>query len=198
MNDTTLTLASASPRRREILETLGLDFRVLTVEADETFSALPPEEEAAALAVRKLEAFRERYGSDDHPWILTADTIVEHRGRKFGKPGDAGEAEVFLRLLSGSTHRVITGLAFFSRVRGLTRSVTATEVDFAPLTEKEIRGYITTEEWRGVAGGYRIQERASLLISGIRGSYSNVMGLPIHTFYGMLNHHTYPFPWGKG
>ena len=198
MIDTVLTLASASPRRREILETLRLSFVVRPVDVDESFSELPPKEEAAALAVKKMEAFRQRHSAEECPWVLTADTIVEHGGRKFGKPRDAGEAEGFLRLLSGRTHRVITGLAFSGPSQGFTRTVTVTEVDFAALTEEEIRGYIAAGEWRGVAAGYRIQERGSLPISGIRGSYSNVMGLPIHTFYGMLRHHKYPFPWGSG
>lgn len=198
MNNAVLTLASASPRRRKILETLGLSFDVRPVNIDESFSELPPEEEAAALAVRKMESFRVRHSAEEYPWALTADTIVEYGGRKFGKPRDSGEAESFLRLLSGRTHRVITGLAFSSPSMGFTRTVTVTEVDFALLSEEEIRGYIATGEWRGVAAGYRIQERGSLLIEGLRGSYSNVMGLPIHTFYGMLKHHNYPFPWGTG
>ena len=198
MSTMILTLASASPRRREILKTLGLNFRVQPVEVDESFSNLPPEQEAAALALRKMDAFREQFSAEEHPWVLTADTIVELEGRKLGKPGDAGEAERFLRFLSGKTHRVITGLAFRGPVLGVTGTVALTEVDFSVLREEEIRGYLATGEWRGVAAGYRIQERGSLLISGIRGSYSNVIGLPIHAFYGMLKHHTYPFPWGSG
>lgn len=190
-----ITLASASPRRREILTQMGLPFRVRPAEVDEkTVPGEPVEEAAARLSREKVEACIARYGRETFRWVLGADTLIELDGRPVGKPKDLYEASEMLRRFSGRTHRVVTGLSLYSASRGMILTERdVSEVRFAPLSDEEIAWYADTGEWRGAAGGYRIQERGACLIECIAGSYSTVMGLPIRTFYGMLRATTYPF-----
>lgn len=196
-----LILASASPRRKRLIEQMGLQVDVRPVDIDETFGTLPPKEEAIRLSKEKIEAalvdlngpqtsFHQT--DDGGPWVLAADTIVAVDEEKLGKPEDAEQAREFLLLMQGRSHQVITGLSMFSNGRGITSEAAVTEVRFAALNEAEIEWYLSTGEWKGVAAGYRIQEKAARFIPSISGSYSNVMGLPIHAFYGMLSAHGYP------
>ncbi len=176
---------------------MGLPFETCAVDADETPPAgMSPEGAVRVIAERKAEAARRTESSDRFDWILAADTVILDRAELIGKPADADEAAGLLRRFSGGTHRVLTGVALFVRSVGvLVSECTGTDVRFAPLSEEEVRWYVATGEWIGAAGGYRIQERGSCLVEEIRGSYSNVMGLPIRTIYGMVR--TYGYPVGR-
>lgn len=199
-----ITLASASPRRKVLIEQMGLPVEVCPVDLEEDFSDLPPEEDTKRLAGDKLRLYLQRAGIDtsnreycktgaaEELFVLAADTIVAKDGRKIGKPADREEAREFLELFSGTVHQVVSGLALYSRGKGITLESAVTDVRFAPLLQEEIEWYLDGEEWRGVAAGYRIQETGARFVESISGSYSNVMGLPIFTFYGMLRLHGYP------
>jgi len=143
---------------------------------------------------RKVEAVLALFRNEAPRWVLGADTVVEIDGVVLGKPSGGEEAERFLRLLSGRVHRVHTGLALHaSRSQPLEVEAVATEVRFRPLDDDEIRRSLESGEWAGAAGAYRIQERGAFLVQEIRGSWSNVVGLPLEAFYGMLRRTGYRF-----
>jgi len=172
-----LILASASPRRRDLLSALEVPFRVLPVAADETLPAgLPVAEGLQAVALRKarLAASQLPEGS----WVLAADTAVVLGERVFGKPRDRGEAEAFLRTLSARTHRVLTAVAFLGPA-GEQTLCPATDVRFRPLTDAQIGWYASLDEPYDKAGGYAIQGQGAFLVAEIRGSFTNVVGLPM-------------------
>jgi len=172
-----LILASASPRRRELLAALGVPFQVCPGQADETLPAnLPIAEGLQAVALRKArEATRQAPAS---AWVLAADTAVVLGDRVFGKPSGRDEAEGFLRTLSGRVHQVLTAVAFLgpSWERSL---CVATDVRFRPLSEAQIAWYASLDEPYDKAGGYAIQGQGAFLVAEIRGSYTNVVGLPM-------------------
>jgi septum formation protein len=173
-----LVLASASPRRRELLERLGLSLRLEPVDLDETPRADEPARAyAGRLAREKSEAARARLGSDD-PAVLAADTIVLAQGEIFGKPRDAADAAAMLRRLAGRRHDVITAYAIRYRGGLVERAVTTT-VAFRLIAPQEIDAYVASGEWQGKAGGYAIQGIASVFSSELRGSLTNVIGLPL-------------------
>lgn len=181
-----LILASASPRRLELLAQVGIrPDATLPTDIDET--PLPRELARACalrLAAAKAEAIR-----DDDAVVLAADTIVAVGRRILGKPTDAKEAEAFLRLLSGRRHRVVTGVAVRTpdKTGGKTRlRAVETAVRFKQLDRGEIAAYLASGEWRGKAGGYAIQGRAGALVPWIGGSYSNVVGLPLTETVNLL------------
>ncbi|MBP0971059.1 MAG: septum formation protein Maf [Oscillospiraceae bacterium] len=171
-----LILASASPRRRELMEKIGLPFSVTVSDCDETLPEDTPADRAAELlAVRKAEAV-----AAAHPeaLVIGADTTVIHGDTVLGKPADREDCIRMLRLLSGDTHRVQTGCALICGDRR--RSFTAeTLVTFYPLTDAEITAYADSDEPYDKAGAYGIQGIGGLLIEGIRGDYYNVVGLPV-------------------
>ncbi len=168
-----LILASASPRRRELLTTLGIDFRVVVPEVDET-----------PLAKERPRAFAERLAKEKaHAVVATgvviaADTIVVYQDTILGKPAHTHHAEEMLRFLSGSTHEVITGVCVKDPKRTVVFSV-ITEVIFRTLDDAEIEAYILTGEPMDKAGAYAIQGGAAHMVRSIRGSYTNVVGLPL-------------------
>jgi septum formation protein len=173
-----LVLASASPRRRELLERIGLRLQVAPVDLDETpRPGESPRPYAQRLAAEKCAAAVERAGSDDLP-LLAADTVVVLEGAIFGKPADEAEAAAMLGRLSGRRHEVVT--AYHIRYRGtaVERAVT-TAVTFRLLSPAEIEAYVASGEWRGKAGGYAVQGIAALFASELRGSLTNVIGLPL-------------------
>ena len=176
-----LVLASASPRRREILGQLGLTFRVEPSGMDE--SLLPdegPQAHVERLAREKGLQVRERLqDAVDRPCVLSADTIVLLDGVVYGKPVDDADALRMLRNLSGRTHQVLTGIAL-CEVGGAFResAVLTTDVTFRTLDEATLRGYVASGEARDKAGSYAIQGLGTGLVRGIRGSYTNVVGLP--------------------
>jgi len=173
-----LVLASASPRRRDLLARLGVRFVVRPTDVDETPPAgLGPSEVAAALALRKARACP----AADDELVLGADTVVAAAdGELLGKPSDDRDARRILGKLSGTTHRVITGYALVRRAPGLecTGSV-ETRVTMRALEPDEIATYVATGESEGKAGAYAIQERGDRFVTRVEGSWSNVVGLPL-------------------
>ena len=168
-----ILLASASPRRRELLALLGVRFDVVVPDVDET--PLPDE---------PPRAFAERMARDkaaavaSSGVVVAADTVVVLGGRILGKPADAADARAMLAALSGRTHRVLTGVCVRRNERAHVFSV-ATEVEFRPLCEEEISAYVDSGEPMDKAGAYAVQGGASSMVRALRGSYSNVVGLPL-------------------
>jgi septum formation protein len=161
---------------------------------EEVFADLPASERTVRLAKEKVAALLDGYPGAEIPWVIGADTMLEFQGRMIGKPASRQEAEEFLRLLSGSTHLAITGVVLRNgETASLDAGYSVTEVTMASLSEQEIQWYLGTEEWDGVAGGYRIQEKGACLVERISGCYSTVVGLPLRLIYGMLMNNGYPF-----
>ena len=173
-----IILASASPRRRELLERVGVtNFTVWAPDADESVEpGLSPADMVETLSLRKARAAAENFGPDE--LILAADTVVALDAAVLGKPRDERDAFAMLSALSGREHRVYTGVTVLRGARAATEHE-ATAVTFRELSPDEIRGYIATGEPLDKAGAYGIQGVGALLVSGIRGDYSNVMGLPV-------------------
>ena len=176
-------LASASPRRKEILSNLGVPFEVFVTDADESSSITDPALLAEELSARKgraaLQALRDRGVDLTDKLVIASDTTVAANGLILGKPADADDARRMLRLLSGSRHQVVSGIYLALNGREAV-SHAVTEVDFAPMTEEEIDFYISTGEPFGKAGAYGIQGVASAWVRGINGDYFNVVGLPVN------------------
>ncbi len=174
-------LASASPRRRELLASAGLAFAVEPSEADE---AERPGEPAAAYVRRvaaakaREVAARARARGDRRP-VLAADTTVVVDGAILGKPVDRADAARMLALLSGRSHQVITGTCVIGPDGSEQLAAATTEVRFCALGEETLAWYLDTEEWRDKAGAYAIQGHAACLVESLAGSYSNVVGLPL-------------------
>ena len=173
-----LILASASPRRQELLNSAGISFEVLPSEVDEGFQeGEPPEEYVVRLARRKATKAGERHKDR---WVLAADTVVVIDGRILGKPGDRQEAKEMLGVLSDQEHRVITGFCLLRGDSGKSREGTVTtRVRFKRLSSREIEWYLDTGEPFDKAGAYAIQGKAAFMVKEIRGSYTNVVGLPL-------------------
>jgi septum formation protein len=174
-----LILASASPRRRELLEQIGVPHEVLAVDVDE--SPLPgesPEQLVCRLARDKAVAGR-ALSAATRP-VLGADTLVVLGGQVFGKPRDAADAMRTLQALSGQVHTVMTAVALAMPDGALLETLSQTEVRMRPLSPAEILGYWSSGEPAGKAGAYAIQGRGAAFIEHIRGSYSGVMGLPLY------------------
>jgi septum formation protein len=178
-----VVLASASPRRQELLTAAGIPFEVLPVDVDETpLDGELPEEHVRRLALAKAEAALARR---PEAVVLGADTIVVAGGRILGKPRDAEDAARMLRALAGRAHEVLTGVAL-SSVRGTMFELERTRVWFAPLSDQEIADYVASGEPRDKAGAYAIQGLAARFVVRIDGSYSNVVGLPVALVYRLL------------
>lgn len=172
-----IVLASKSPRRKELLGLLDLDFQILTADIDETMDpSLPVTDEVARISYEKAVAVAS--GLSDDNVIISADTIVELGGTLMGKPSDKNDAFDMLKKLSGKTHNVHTAVTVLQGDKHITRVVT-TKVTFRDITDQEIRSYIDTNEPMDKAGAYGIQGRASKFASGIVGDYFNVVGLPV-------------------
>ena len=172
-----LILASQSPRRRQLLEQMGLTFEVKTACIDETMDpAKPLAEEIARLSRRKAEAVQAGLSPD--AVIVAADTMVCIDGQRLGKPHSTEEAAAMLRQLSGRSHTVLSGVCVLcaDRVETFTQQ---TDITFRPLSETEIAAYVATGEPMDKAGAYGIQGMGGLFVSSLNGDYYNVMGLPI-------------------
>lgn len=191
----TIILASGSPRRRELLERVRMPCKVVSPQVDEAYQGGgTPAEHTIALARRKVDAVLALFANEAPRWVLGADTVVEADGTILGKPSGIEEAERYLSMLSGRVHRVCTGLALHvDRARPVETAAVTTEVCFRKLDDEEIRLALESGEWAGAAGAYRIQERGAFLVEWIRGSWSNVVGLPLEAFYGMLRRTGYRF-----
>lgn len=180
-----IILASASPRRKQLLEQMGLKFDIVTSNKEEKIPHnIEPEKIAEELAYSKAIDVRSQIHQP--AIIIGADTIVVKDGI-LGKPRDKEEASRMLYMLQGQTHHVITGLALVNSLTGeVQKSYEKTLVEMAPLTLEEIEYYVKTGEPMDKAGGYGIQGLAGIFISRIEGCYFNVMGLPIHRLWNML------------
>jgi septum formation protein len=189
----TIILASGSPRRQELLTRVSIPFKAFPPNIDEEFTHIKSiEERVRAIAARKVQAVVEMFKQESPRWVLGLDTLVELDGRAITKPAGIEEAEKILRQLSGKVHRVLTGIAFLpARGEATDLHSVCTEVKFARLGRDDLEMYLESGEWSGVAGAYRIQERGAFFVEWIRGSYSNVVGLPLETFYGILKSNQY-------
>ncbi len=180
-----LVLASASPRRRELLATLGLVFEVRPSDLDETPR---PGEAPEALAIR-LALAKARAVARAGELVLGADTVVALGDEPLGKPADAAEARAMLTRLSGRSHQVWTGVALVETGPGRQRTAAGaarTEVDFRPLDAAEIDAYVASGEPLDRAGAYAIQGGAAGFAERLEGSWSNVVGLPLETLPGLF------------
>lgn len=176
-------LASASPRRRALLEQMGLRFAIVPSDADETLRpGLTPQNAAGELARRKAAVVAEKY---PQALVIAADTLVAVDGALLGKPQDARDAADMLRRLSSREHEVVTGLCVAWQGRQH-MACESTAVRFDALREEEIDRYIRTGEPLDKAGAYGIQGRAGVFVSDIRGCYYNVMGLPLARLKALL------------
>lgn len=177
-----IVLASASPRRIELMRRIGLDCIVDPPDIDED-SIEPSAEAAAVLSERKAKAVAPRHPDD--AVIIAADTIVVCGGKVLGKPKSEKDAFGMLRLLSGKTHTVATGVTVLQSGNALTRTE-RTDVTMRELGEAELYAYIATGEPMDKAGAYGIQERGALLVERVEGDFYNVMGLPVCLLSKML------------
>lgn len=181
-----IILASNSPRRKELLAGLDVDFEVRVLDGiDESYPAeLPVEDIAEYISRKKAVAYRETMGDDE--LVITADTVVVLGRQVMGKPKDDADACRMLQLLSGQVHQVITGVTLTTRERQRSFSV-KTDVTFKELSEQEINYYVSRYHPLDKAGAYGIQEWIGHIgVTGLNGSYYNVMGLPVQRIYEVL------------
>ena len=175
-------LASKSPRRREILQMLGVSFEIISADADESSEITDPEALVRELALRKgratRELLRERGEWNENTLVIASDTVVAVDGRILGKPCDDADAADMLRTLSGSAHRVISGVALLCGERECA-DLDSTAVRFAPMTEADVAWYVKCGEPMDKAGAYAVQGLASIFIKSLNGCYFNVVGLPV-------------------
>lgn len=183
--DKTLILASSSPRRKELLQTLGLTFTIQTSDVDETTSpGLSPQEVVEELALRKAKEVASRLTEGI---VLGSDTIVVLKGEILGKPVDETDAYRMLYALQGCEHTVYSGVALIDAATGISEvSYSRTQVRIRSLTSEEIHAYIATREPMDKAGSYAIQGIGSTLVEGIDGDYFTVVGLPLCLTAAML------------
>lgn len=191
-------LASASPRRHELLRSIGLEFRVVVADVDE--SILPGESAVAyvdRVALSKAETVAERLGHPADAVVLAADTTVDLDGDVLAKPSDDDDARRMLRAMSGRSHDVHTAVVCWSR-RGVRRIVVTTCVTFVDLTDAAIDRYLAMGEHLDKAGAYGMQGAAGMFVSEIVGSPSNVIGLPLAQTVGLLAESGLTVEWGGG
>jgi len=190
--DLKLILASHSARRSELLRNAGFDFEVSPsdVHEGEPLDGEPPEEFARRLA--RAKALFVAASSPKGRLILGADTVVIAGANLFGKPADRADARRMLRALSGRTHRVLTAVALVDDDGHIAEAAVGSEVEFRQLTAGEIEEYIESGEPFDKAGAYAIQGLAQKFVTGVRGSYSNVIGLPIDEVLELLHRHCPP------
>ncbi|MDR2313467.1 MAG: Maf family protein [Spirochaetaceae bacterium] len=190
-----IVLASSSPRRQEYFKLLGLPFNIMPSRVEETPKpGQSSKEYTRYMALKKINSILEQLKGRIPQWICGADTIISINRELLGKPRDRGEARTMLEKLQGREHKVSTSVALFKGKTQATDCRTVeSRVSFVPLSEREIEWYINTGEWQGVAGSYKIQGLGGCFISSISGSYSAVVGLPMHEFYAMLLDNGYQY-----
>jgi septum formation protein len=190
-----IILASTSPRRQDILRTLGIPFSVMSPAYDEQLiEGISPEEQVELHSLKKIESVMRMQLKISIPWILGADTIVCSGERIYGKPKDRDDAKAMITSFSGKTHEIMTAISFFdSTTQFISTKISKSLASWISLDDRQIENYLDTGEWQGVAGGYRIQGLASCFIERIEGSYSGIVGLPIHELYAILREHGYAF-----
>lgn len=188
MSDVRIILASASPRRAELMREMGYQFEVIPSHVDEIFtSGASPAKGAERLAIDKCEEVA-RMAKANGAIVIGADTIVALEGQILGKPDDREHARAMLRRLSGSTHQVITGICIIDTRSGrrIVDSVSTT-VTMRRMTEQEITDYVDSGEADGKAGAYAIQETADRYVTRVDGSFNNVVGLPTERLADILS-----------
>ena len=189
-------LASTSPRRVELLRSLGLEFSVLPVEVTESYST----EESPRLYVQRMARQKALQGAEGltEGLVIAADTVVVIDDTVLGKPQTRDDAARMLRLLQGRVHRVISGVALYcARTQRCLADAEETEVKFAAMTAEEIQWYISTGEPLDKAGAYAVQGKGAVFIEWVRGSYSNVVGLPLRLLYLLAKQLGYPLTTAK-
>lgn len=180
-----IILASASPRRKEILKNLGLDFEIISSDCDENIPVCSPKKLVCELSKIKARSVYNDYSGDKTDTLfIAADTIVCIKNKILGKPKDESDAAKMLGLLSGNKHSVITGVTLIYNEKTIT-DFEKTDVLFAKLTKAQIDDYIKSGEPNDKAGGYAVQGLASKYIKKINGDYFNVVGLPTRKLYEM-------------
>ena len=181
-----IILASKSPRRKEILENLGVKFEIITADADERSEIRDPRALVTELATRKGRAVAQKLGDEAEGCLIIAcDTLVYANGEFLGKPRDRKDAERMLLMLSGSEHYVVSGI--YVKLCGKEATDAAfTKVIFDEMTPADVEIYLDSGEPYDKAGAYAIQGKASAYISGIEGDYFNVVGLPVNLLCKML------------
>lgn len=189
--DQSLILASASPRRLQLLKQVGIvPDKILPSDIDETpLKAETPHALAKRLCRLKAEKIAE---TQSGAFILASDTIVACGNRILGKASDAAQAETFLKLLSGRRHTVYTGVCLIAPDGSKSVKCVKTAVKFKSLDRSDLEFYLSHDEWQGKAGGYAIQGLGARFIKAINGSYSNVVGLPLFETVNMLKGRGYP------
>ena len=186
--DKKIILASNSPRRRELLAGLDLDFEVKVIKGiDESYpETMAPDKVAQYIAAKKADAYVPAIHEDD--LVITADTVVIVDNDILGKPHDESEAKAMLRRISGRSHQVVTGVCLVTKDKRREFSV-STDVTFRSLSESEIDYYVSHYRPFDKAGAYGIQEWIGYVgVTGLNGSYFNVMGLPVQRIYSELQH----------
>lgn len=185
MADARLILASASPRRRDLLDQIGVTPDLIAA-ADIDETALPgedPRQHVTRLARTKAETISKDYPKD---LVLAADTIVVAGARILGKPKDRQDAARYLALLSGRRHQVATAVCLIDGMGGVHGRLVISRVSFKRLHQSEIDAYLDSGEWDGKAGAYAIQGRADAFVKAINGPYSNIVGLPLYETKALL------------
>jgi len=179
-------LASASPRRKELLELIGLDFEISPAQGEEVITKKMPSEVVEELSFAKASETAQRYigkYTNDTVVIIGADTVVTCEGEIMGKPRDGTDAKRMLAQLQNNKHAVYTGVTLIIMERGVQRQQKSfhekTEVFLYPMTEKQIEAYVATGEPMDKAGAYAIQGKCAAYIKEIHGEYNNVVGLPV-------------------
>ncbi len=184
--DFDLHLASASPRRRELLDQIGVCYQTLNVDVPEVpLRNEPPQVFVQRLALAKARAGWLQLADGDGPPVLGADTAVVLEGRILGKPRDAEHGKAMLAQLAGRTHQVMSAVALMTAAKKAVK-VSISDVTFAPLSTAQIDAYWASGESHDKAGAYAIQGRAAIFIRHLAGSYSGVMGLPLYETAGLL------------
>ncbi len=178
-----IILASASPRRKELLEQIGIEFRIVPSNAEENIEIKDPAELVSELSRLKAD---DVWQNNKENCIIAADTIVFAQGEILGKPSNRTDGEKMLKMLSGNKHTVYTGVTVQDKNGAVTR-VSATDVYFKVLSQKAIDEYLNKNEYTDKAGAYGIQGYAARFVEKICGCYSNVVGLPLSLLDDMLS-----------
>lgn len=176
-------LASASPRRKELLERMGIKFAVIPAKGEERITKNDPGEIVEELAMQKAA---EVAASREEAVVIGSDTVVVLDGKILGKPKDEEEAQRMLTSLQGRTHQVYTGVAVIEKTEGKERTCLfheSSDVTFYPMSAEEIRKYIRTKDCFDKAGGYGIQGEFCVYVKGICGDYNNIVGFPVSRFF---------------
>ncbi|HEB31731.1 MAG TPA: septum formation protein Maf [Spirochaetes bacterium] len=185
-----IVLASRSPRRKEILERLNIPYIAFDIDIDEKLTNVRNIKSSVMEVSKKKAAAGACHFSKG--LVVGVDTVVYFNRKVLGKPENTGSAYKYIKMLSGNTHCVVSGITIRDTCGGNVYSACSlTEVSFIKMSDSEIKNYLAADEWKDKAGGYAIQGQAALYIKGILGSFYNVMGLPVEELYRLLKKFNY-------